>query len=232
MNENKYNAKTRMSDLIDDDASLLSSVSRFGISLGFGNKTVHEACSLNGVDTKTFLAVINFLAEENKSSVKNNLEEISIENVINYLRNAHSYFLTYKLPSIRLKLLEAVKASAHGDAYSVIFMKFFDEYYVEVQKHIDYEDQIVFPYVINLLSGKANSKFKIRDFEAHHTDIDSKLAELKKILIKHYPAKGVSYQLNDVLFELLSCEKDLQAHNRVEDYFFVPLVEAIENKKR
>lgn len=231
MIENKYTAKTRMSDLIDDDASLLSSVSRFGISLGFGNKTVREACSLNGVDTETFLAVLNFLAGENTTSQTKNLEKISIETVIQYLRNAHSYFLTYKLPSIKSKLLEAVKATEQGDAYSVIFMKFFDEYYDEVQKHIEYEDQIVFPYVKNLLSGKATSKFKIRDFEAHHTDIDSKLAELKKILIKHYPAKGVSYQLNDVLFDLLSCEKDLQAHNRVEDYFFVPLVEAIENKK-
>jgi len=231
MIENKYTAKTRMSDLIDDDASLLLSVSRFGISLGFGNKTIHEACSLNGVDTETFLAVLNFLAGENTTTQTKNLEKISIETVIHYLRNAHSYFLTYKLPSIKSKLLEAVKATEQGDAYSIIFMKFFDDYYVEVQKHMEYEDKTVFPYVTNLLSGKSNSTFKIRDFEAHHTDIDSKLAELKKILIKHYPAKGVSYQLNDVLFDLLSCEKDLQAHNRVEDYFFVPLVEAIENKK-
>jgi regulator of cell morphogenesis and NO signaling len=231
MIENKYTAKTRMSDLIEDDASLLSSVSRFGISLGFGNKTVHEACRLNGVDTETFLAVLNFLAGENTTSQTKNLEKISIETVIHYLRNAHSYFLTYKLPSIKSKLLHAVKATEQGETYSVIFMKFFDEYYDEVLKHIEYEDQIVFPYVTNLLAGKADSKFKIRDFEAHHTDIDSKLAELKKILIKHYPAKGVSYQLNDVLFDLLSCEKDLQAHNRVEDYFFVPLVETIENKK-
>lgn len=231
MIENKYTAKTRMSDLIDDDASLLLSVSRFGISLGFGNKTIHEACSLNGVDTETFLAVLNFLAGENTTTQTKNLEKISIETVIHYLRNAHSYFLTYKLPSIKSKLLEAVKATEQGDAYSIIFMKFFDDYYVEVQKHMEYEDKTVFPYVTNLLSGKSNSTFKIRDFEAHHTDIDSKLAELKKILIKHYPAKGVSYQLNDVLFDLLSCEKDLQAHNRVEDYFFVPLVEAIENKE-
>lgn len=232
MIENKYTAKTRMSDLIDDDASLLSSVSRFGISLGFGNKTVKEACSYTGIDIETFLAVINFLADKNTTSLNEHLEKISIETVINYLRNAHSYFLSYKLPSIKSKLLEAVKATEQGDTYSILFMKFFDEYYDEVQKHIDFEDKIVFPYVTNLLAGNTNTAFKISDFEAHHTDIDSKLAELKKILIKHYPAREISYQLNDVLFDLLSCEKDLQAHNQVEDFFFVPLVEAIEKANK
>ncbi len=216
--------------MIDDDASLLSSVSRFGISLGFGNKTVREACVMNKIDTETFLAVINFLADGSSDVSDENLEIISIETVIAYLQNAHSYFLSYKLPSIKSKLYDAIIATEHGEAYSKILMKFFDEYFEEVQKHIEFEDKTVFLYVSNLIAGKKSLEFKIKDFEAHHTDIDSKLAELKKILIKHYPAKGISYQLNDVLFDLLSCEKDLKAHNKVEDFFFVPLVEAIEKK--
>lgn len=227
----KYNSKTRMSDLIDDDASLLSSVSRFGISLGFGNKTIQKACESSGIDTATFLAVINFLANGNAIPAENKLETISIETVINYLRNSHIYFLNYKLPSIKTKLIEAVAATEQGELYSPIFIKFFDEYFDEVQKHIDFEDKTVFPYVMNLIEGKSDPAFRISDFEAHHTDIDSKLAELKNILIKYYPAKGISYQLNDILFDLLSCEKDLQAHNQVEDSFFVPLVEAIEKDK-
>jgi regulator of cell morphogenesis and NO signaling len=54
------------------------------------------------------------------------------------------------------------------------------------------------------------------------------LIELKNILIKYYPAKGINYMLNDVLFDLLSCEKDLAMHNQVEDFFFVPYIEALE----
>ncbi len=230
MTKHKYSPETRMSNLIDDDASLLSSVSRFGISLGFGNKTVREACEANGIHTETFLAVINFLAEGTAILPFEDIEKISLETVIAYLRNAHSYFLSYKLPSIKLKLIDAIALPDQDNAYRIIFVKFFDEYYDEVQKHIDFEDKIVFPYVMNLLAGEKIHKFRISDFEAHHTDIDSKLAELKNILIKHYPAKGISYQLNDVLFDLLSCENDLRAHNYVEDYFFVPLVESIEKK--
>jgi regulator of cell morphogenesis and NO signaling len=123
-----------------------------------------------------------------------------------------------------------VDSSGESTAYRMAFMKFFDEYSDEVRKHMDYEDKTVFPYVLNLLNGKTDSKYKIADFEEHHTEVDSKLAELKNIIIKYYPSKKQNYELNDVLFDLLWCEKDLALHNQVEDYFFVPVIEAIENK--
>ncbi|MCE5330915.1 MAG: hemerythrin domain-containing protein [Bacteroidales bacterium] len=229
MQQHKFTARTRMSELINEDASLLSSISRFGISLGFGDKTVKEACEANAIDCNTFLAVVNFLSEGNVE-INETYNNISIESVINYLKNAHSYFLDYKLPSIRAKLIDAVDSSDQSIPYRVVFIKFFDEYFDEVRKHMDYEDKTVFPYVIQLLDGKKNAKYSIAVFEEHHTDVDSKLAELKNILVKYYPAKGTNYMLNDVLFDLLWCEKDLATHNQVEDYFFVPVIEAIEQK--
>ncbi len=50
-----------MIDLISDNYSLLQVMSRFGLSLGFGDKTVKEVCELNGVDCRTFLIVVNFM---------------------------------------------------------------------------------------------------------------------------------------------------------------------------
>jgi len=227
--QHKFTPRNRMSDLINEEASLLSSISRFGISLGFGDKTVKEACDANNIDCNTFLAVINFLSEGNVEAADayNNL---SITSVIQYLKNSHTYFLEYKLPSIRTKLLEAIDSTAQSNPYKVLFMKFFDEYFDEVHKHMDYEDRIVFPYVLKLLAGEKSNKYKISYFEDQHSDVDSKLAELKNILIKYYPSNGINFRLNDVLFDLLSCEKDLATHNQVEDYFFVPVIEAIESK--
>ena len=225
----KFNENTRLSEIIHEDASLLLTISRFGISLGFGDKTVKEACEANEIHCKTFLAMINFIAEDNVI-MQESYEHISIESVINYLKNAHHYFLTYKLPSIRSKLIEAVDASEQSEPYKVVFMKFFDEYFLEVRKHMDYEDKTVFPYVIRLLAGKPDKNYKIADFEAHHTDVDSKLSELKNIIVKYYPSKSQNYKMNDVLFDLYACEKDLALHNVVEDYFFVPVIYAIELK--
>ncbi len=219
-----------MSELINEDVTILSSISRFGISLGFGHITVLEACERNDVHCDTFLAIVNFLSEGGNVDLIENYEHISIECVISYLKNAHLYFLEYKLPAIRTQLIEAVESTGKGNKYSEVFLKFFNEYFEEVSKHMNYEDKVVFPYVLELLSGNYKGKYRIVDFEEQHSDVDSKLAELKNILIKYYPAGDVNYLLNDVLFDLLWCEKDLATHNQVEDYFFVPVIEAIERK--
>ena len=44
-----------MCDLVCDRYPVLLIMSRFGIALGFGDKTIGEVCLDSGVDTATFL---------------------------------------------------------------------------------------------------------------------------------------------------------------------------------
>jgi len=227
--QQKFSANEKMSDLINENHSLLLVISRFGLSLGFGDKTVNEVCDLNGIDCATFLAVVNFLSEAN-FEVGNDYDTISLVSLIGYLKDSHAYFLDFKLPAIRNKLLSAVNAPDQSIPYEVIFMKFFDEYFSEVKKHMEYENKVVFPYVMKLLQGQKDTKYSISVFQERHNEIESKLVELKNILIKYYPAKGSNHLLTEVLFDILSCEIDLASHNKVEDYLFVPAIEDVERK--
>lgn len=59
-----YKPTDKMSDLICENYVMLQVLSRFGLSLGFGDKTIQEVCEGNGVDYKTFLIVVNFLLED------------------------------------------------------------------------------------------------------------------------------------------------------------------------
>ena len=227
--QHKFLANHKMSDLINENHSLLLVISRFGLHLGFGNKTVCEVCQTNGIDCGTFLAVVNFLADDT-FEVENTYEDISIDTVVDYLSNAHSYFLDFKLPSLRNKLLEAVNQPEQNLPYALIFMKFFDEYVLEVTKHMEYENNIVFKYAKLLSNNVLDPNYNIAVFQERHNEIDSKLEELKNILIKYYPDKGSNHLLTEVLFDILSCEIDIISHNKVEDYFFIPALEAIEKK--
>lgn len=60
-----------------------------------------------------------------------------------YLRNSHDYFLDFRLPGIRRKLIEAIDCSRNDVAFAIL--RFFDEYVAEVHKHMDYEERKVFP---------------------------------------------------------------------------------------
>jgi regulator of cell morphogenesis and NO signaling len=97
---------------------------------------------------------------------------------------------------------------------------------------MEYEDKVVFPYALKVLSGENDSHYSITVFQDRHNEIDSKLVELKNILVKYYPAKVSNYLLTEVLFDILSCEIDLATHNQVEDYLFIPTVEALEQKNK
>lgn len=216
-----YTGDDRMCDLVCDKYFVLQVMSRFGIALGFGDKTISEVCTAEGVDTGTFLAVVNLLVEKGDPDVL--VEHVSVRALTDYLHNSHSYFLGFRLPSIRRKLIEAVDCSHSDVAFAI--MRFFDEYVAEVHKHMDYEEKNVFPYVEALLAGEPTS-YSIDTFRRHHDQVEAKLRELKNIIIKYYPSGGTN-ELNGVLFDIFTCEKELASHNAVEDDIFIPAVERL-----
>lgn len=228
-NWQKYKHSDKMIDLISDNYSLLQVMSRFGLSLGFGDQTVKEVCEKKGVDCRTFLIVVNFKAE-GFSRMDSSSDEISIPALVDYLRQAHFYFLDFCLPAIRRKLLEAIDCSQ--DDVSFLIMKFFDKYMSEVRKHMEYEERTVFKYVDGLLHGNVLKNYQISTFSKHHDQVGEKLTELKNIIIKYCPARANTNLLNAVLFDIYACEEELEFHCMVEDYLFVPAILKLERRMR
>jgi regulator of cell morphogenesis and NO signaling len=221
----KYRELDAMSDLISRDYQALLIMSRFGIALGFGNKTIGEVCRDNKVDTNTFLAVINLMFCDNRT-VSHSDSPLSVESLIDYLHNSHDYFLNYRLPEIREKLVPALNKDENDLNKAVL--EYFDKFVVEIKKHMQNEDKKVFPYVQSLLNVQNKDKYPI-GFSKQHEQIESRLTEFKNILIKYYPAQSAN-KINSVLFDIFNCEKDLASHNAVEEYLFLPAVEELINK--
>lgn len=221
----KYRETDKMSDLICENYPMVLVMSRFGIALGFGEKNIGEVCRQNGVDACTFLTVVNFLTEDVSAPVTDVNKCLSIDALITYLHNAHDYFLNFRLPHLRRKLVEAIAECPKDVAF--VIQNFFDEYAEEVNKHMSYEEKVVFPYVRDLLAGKKDPKYNISIFRKRHDQIEMKIVELKNILIKYYPGPG-SNLLNSVLFDIFATEQDLASHNHVEDYLFMPAILALE----
>ena len=224
----KYGAGDRMSDLICDNYSLLMVMSRFGLSLGFGDKTVQEVCEAQGVDYRTFLAVANFIGEDQYTYSEDDTD-FSLTALMDYLKRAHTYFLDFNLPAIRRKLIEALDYAGGADL-SYLIMRFYDEYAKEVRRHMEYENEAVFTYVEGLMQGHLSDQYNIAIFTSKHNQIDAKLKELKNIIIKYYPERECNNLLNAVLFDIFNCEQDLASHCQVEDYLFVPAVASLERR--
>lgn len=217
----RYLPSDQMSHIINDNPLLLMAMSRFGISLGFGDKTVAQACDDQSVDCATFLSVANFI-----SYGIVDLTDISVESLMTYLQHAHTYFLDFCLPLIRRKLIEAIDCSGR-DKVAMMILKFYDEYVEEVHRHMEHENDRVFRYVQKLLEGVQDEDYNIRVFASGHHSIHNKLLELKNIIVRYLPQKENNL-LNAVLFDIINCEQDLVAHCQVEDKLFVPVVKNLE----
>ena len=223
-NQKMYEADDKMISLIRDNYDLLQMLGSFGISLGFGDKTVKETCESNKVDTYTFLAVVNFTINGYGEFEAD--EQLSVPTLLHYLDACHSYFLDFQLPYIRRELEESLD---ERDSLAKLILRFYDEYAHEIRRHMKYEQKTLFPYVQSLIEGRPANDYNVETFSKHHGATDKKLRELKLLIIKYLPQDGQhNNQLTATLHDIYENEVWLRQHAMVEDNIFVPAIRRLE----
>ena len=219
-----YEPSDKMVTLIKDNCSVLQALGSFGISLGFGDKTVSETCQMHKVDTYTFLAVVNFTI--NGYGDFENDEQISVATLLHYLKASHTYYLDFQLPFIRRELQESI---SENDPLGTLIMKLYEGYAQEIRRHMKYEEKTLFPYVESLLNGQPLNDYNIDTFSKHHEQTDKKLHELKLMIIKYLPADALrNNQLTATLYDIYNNEEWLRQHAEVEDHIFTPAIKRLE----
>ena len=223
----RYNPQDKMLSLIADDYRLIQVLSRFGIPMGFGDNSVEDVCRLNHVDHKTFLAVVNFMVNDDEESDVDTTQ-LKVESLLHYLKQSHVYFLEFCLPSIRRKLLDAIHLNDSDVSFLII--KLFDEYVSEVRAHMEDEETQLFKHINSLLEGEYDENHKLETYSSHHENVGSKLKELKNIIIRYCPQTSKTNLLNAALYDIYRCEEELRSHSDVEDYLLMPALTSLERK--
>ena len=223
-----YEADDKMITLISDNYNILQSLGRFGISLGFGDKTVREVCEEQEVDTFTFLAIVNYTINGYRNV--DSEERFSVPTLLHYLKSSHEYYLNFQLPAIRTQLQEALDMK---DNLARLILKLYDGYAQEIRRHMQYEEKTVFPYVVDLLNNKINNNYDIDTFSKHHGQVDLRLKELKNIIIKYLPTDiRHNNQLTSILYNLYNNEEWLANHSQVEEDIFIPAIRNLEHRTK
>lgn len=210
-----------MRNIINDNSILLTVINRFSISLGFGDKSVASVCMDNDVDVDTFLAVINLISGKDLTGY-----HIAIQPLIKYLRKSHHYILNHTLPAIKKSLIEGIQQTNTSEI-AMFILKFYDGYMQEVRKHMEYEDNVVFSYVENLIKGEVKDKFHISDFSSRHEHMAGTLDELKELFIYQYNQEDNDL-ISTALFQITLCGNDLMSHCEIENKLLFPAVSKLE----
>ena len=228
-NQKMYESDDKMISLIRDNYDLLQMLGSFGISLGFGDKTVEETCNDNDVDCNTFLAVVNFTINGSEHSTSPD-ERLSVPTLMHYLEKSHAWYLDFQLPFIRRELEDSLD---DRDSLAQLILRFYDEYAHEIRRHMMYEQKTLFPYVNSLIEGKPQADYSIETFSRHHGAADKKLRELKLLIIKYLPSDGFhNNKLMAALHDIYANEEWLHQHSMVEDHIFVPAIRRLEQQQK
>ncbi len=228
----------KLADIIIHDISLVPVISRFGILLGFGDESIEGVCKKKSIDIDFLLTILNAFHDPQYLD-KKYLQSFSVDLLIQYLRKTHQYYLSNKIPEIEC-LIDKMELESTIDKSSYqLLQKFFKDYKTELVKHIDREEKVVYPYVLELNNAIANDeitssliekikKYSIKSYEEEHDNVEEKLTDLKNIIIKYLSPSQNQQSRFRLLKELTALEKDLAEHAIIEDLILVPKVELLE----
>lgn len=223
-----FSKDTKFAELMTDDRRLLQLLPRFGIRIGFGDRSVDQVCQMNQVNTDLFLMICEIYSDSGFKPEKHELQSIYMIDLLSYLKASHLYYLDDRFPHIEEHLNRIIDAC--GQKYGPMLSHFYDEYKQEVIRHIQYyEEEVVFPYIEALLKGEHTDSYRIDEFEHNHTNIQDTLDDMMNILLKYLPGDILPKERMEISYDIMELSDDLSRHSLIEERILIPCVESLEN---
>lgn len=223
----------KMADVIMNNPYLLLLLEHFEIDVPLQDKSLKQVCEENKVNKELFLTFAN-LYNGNQYRPKTSLGFRETLSIIDYLKSSHKFYIDEIYPNM-LQTIEQM-GEINKDKEIALVSKFFVDYFNEVKEHLDYENKVVFPYILDLYGQIENSahtpkrtSYSVMEYKEHHDDIEEKLNDLKSLLIKYLPHKNDQPVRRKLLFMLSEFEYDLTIHSKIEDFILIPLVTKMES---
>ncbi|MFH1120285.1 MAG: hemerythrin domain-containing protein [Bacteroidota bacterium] len=223
-----------MAELVFENPYMLLLMEHFGLDLVVHEKTVSQLCHENSIEESVFISFANLyngfsLSGEEKFSS----DHIGL--IIRFLNNSHSYFKNDKYPEIQGYIRGLFDKNPTAEIK--LIERFFDDYFKEVSEHLDYEENVAFPYFQLLVGNRELNDFPLKsefsgsEYLEHHTDIESKLIDLKNLLMRHVSLKNDPVNRRKLLFSLIELEFVLNIHSLIEESVLIPLIINLESKR-
>ena len=208
----------KMAELMNLSPALPGVLTRLGIPFGFGDETVEEVCRRQDIDPETFLLICSVHAY-GALPPKERIRKADLQDVLKYLRRSHTYYMEVAMEELTAALVNLTEPC--DQRHRNIIRKFFDEYKEELFKHLEYEENTVFPQAEAALGhGRSTPD----DYEENHSHVEEKLEDLKNLLMKYMPPVCGQQDIYRTLSLIFTLQEDLAKHILVEDGILVPIV--------
>ena len=207
-----FTGRMKMADMIASNYDLILMLPRFGIPLGFGEKTVKEVCRDSHIDEHFFLTVCNIYTFDDYQPDDEELSRIDSSFVAEHLRASHRYYLEERLPHLQQHLDHITECTGQSGE---ILRKYYADYCREVREHVRREEKN--------LTQMMEEGSKVSDhYLKSHDNIRDKLSDLTQIIYKYLPGEHLTEEMMELVFDILQLSRDLEKHAMIEELLLRP----------
>jgi regulator of cell morphogenesis and NO signaling len=207
--------------------------SSYGIDFCCGGKiSVAEAC----VNAKTDMSLVISALESMKNLQASAVHDFNSWNIgflADYIQNTHHQYVSKAIPQI-LPLAQKV-ADVHGEHHSEVIMinELFNDLADELLSHMQKEEQILFPYIKQLVVNKSAGNCEsdscfgsvmgpISVMEQEHENAGVILKELFRLSDGYTPPEDACNTFRVLYGKLKEFEDDLHRHIHLENNILFP----------
>lgn len=225
-----FTSRMKLADIIAANHNVILLLPRFGIPLGFGEKSVHEVCAASGVPEDFMLLICNLYTFEDYLPMIDELSEIDMTPLVPYLKASHRYYTDERLPHIGAHIDNI--AGQIDNRYGKVFQQFYADFRNQIEDHFSSEEKYEFARVLALQQGVSRRGLMKGTSKRTHPDLVDKLNDLTQIVYKYLPGNVLPEETMELVFDILQLSSDIQKHALIEDKILQPYMQWLERRDK
>lgn len=205
-----------------------------------GKKSLKEVCEKKHIDLVQLSADLREVERE-RSTLPGNPDKWELDFLAHYIVNIHHSYVKSTIPILMAwsQKVAAVHGEIHPEAIRIA--ELFDAVAEELIPHMNKEEQILFPYIIELNNvskkgkgfvpgGFGTVKNPIRMMEHEHEVVGELYVEIEKLSNQFTPPADACNTFKALYSTLKEFEDDLFLHIHLENNILFPKAAALEEK--
>lgn len=185
--------------------------------------------------------ILEFYYNDQPDLSDSKYKNISILQVLHYLKATHQLYLTKTLPEIEQSMVSIGQRMYSKSDLLDTLVVFFNNFKIKLIDHIYMEEETFFPHIVLLnaikegLVNPAHSyeilkNKSISDFEDEHDHVEDDLNDVSKIIHLYSEENDIPLPFKIFLNQIEIFEMDLRKHAIIEDHVLLPMAKKLEKQ--
>ncbi len=200
-----------------------------------GGRSLREVCSKKDISVEDLIQEL--LAEKDKNTPKTDFNSWNLDFLIDYIVQVHHKYVLESIPILQQYSTKVARVHGAGHPEVVKVHELLNELLPELSNHLLKEEQVLFPYIQQLLNEDRDMKpafgtirNPISVMHQDHDEAGEILRRIRSLTNDYNPPEHACNTFKALYHKLEEFEADLHIHVHIENNILFPKATALEQQ--